>query len=130
MAAIELTPSSVVNNTAKPTTIGTVVTTPEPSFDPPAATAVDVTLYGVLRLVATAAVGAGESQTWYLNRLRISIEDAPTANGPWRRIEDRVFTSATERFVLGTFDAFVRATWSRPNGPYGPVTVQLAGDAQ
>ena len=51
-----------------------------------AGAAVDVSSYGALRLDATFTYDAG-GPPWA--QLRFLIEDAPTADGPWRIIEER-----------------------------------------
>ena len=92
-----------------------------------AGAAVDVSSYGALRLDATFTYDAG-GPPWA--QLRFLIEDAPTADGPWRIIEERRYCGRAEvsgfsanpfhvtkgfpnrdHFVLAGFDNFARVRW-------------------
>jgi hypothetical protein len=115
---------------------------------------VDVSAYSTLRLNWTALVDLGQYTTTYL---RLIIETAATAAGPWREIYRRQQDANTgwdcaPRMVLVGFDALIRARWEGsyprtlnegayyssvgPQGPGAPTipavkkfTVGLAGEA-
>jgi len=74
--------------------------------------AVDVTAYNTLRLNWAAVADLGMQAT---ASLRLFIDTAPSASGPWTTIYERQLDAngweLSPRVTLSGFDSFVRARW-------------------
>ena len=144
MPTLTINSTTTIDNTPKtiPSSLGNTSTITPPSANVPAATAIDVGRYTKLHFApviapttstADGAWNKSNDNGYSLGKLRLKIESAPRANGPWRRVYEKSDFSGMldpDRFTINDFDRFIRAAWSRPNGPIPPVSIALTAEAE